>query len=305
MENPAPNPGAPQPAGGAPAKKALRTFAEFLESAPPDAAEEVSDLIVTNTSNSHRYLNSPELHLHCDVCDGVRIFHTGQDSFISGGLEFETVTYTCRNCRRTTKTFSLVLKDGKKSGVVQKLGELPPFGPSTPTRLFKLVGEEDRELFLKGRRAEIRGLGIGAFAYYRRIVEQQKGRIIEEIGEVAVKLKPSIDTAELFAKAKVETQFSKAIAMIKAAIPESLLIDGHNPLTLLHDALSEGLHALTVCLAIESISNMVCSPPLRLSHPRFGLDLGFMLFLEFPEFAIRKMRFRCSAKWHQALRTTH
>jgi len=43
----------------------------------------------------------------------------------------------------------------------------------------------------------------------------------------------------------VETQFSKAIETIKAAIPESLLIDGHNPLTLLHDALSEGLHAQT------------------------------------------------------------
>jgi hypothetical protein len=258
MENPTSNPGSPPPAGSVPPKKAIRTFAQFLESAPPDVAEEVSDLTVSNT-NGHRYLNSPELHLHCDVCGGVRIFHTGHDSFISGGLEYETVSYLCRNCCKTTKTFSLVLKDGKKSGVVQKLGELPPFGPPTPTRLFKLVGEEDRELFLKGRRAELRGLGIGAFAYYRRIVEQQKGRIIEEIGKVAVKLKPSNETAELFAKAKVETQFSKAIAMIKAAIPESLLIDGHNPLTLLHDALSEGLHAQTdeECLELATSIRVV------------------------------------------------
>ena len=34
-----------------------------------------------------------------------------------------------------------------------------------------------------------------------------------------------------------------AIEEIKPGIPGSLKIDGHNPLTLLHDALSEGLHA--------------------------------------------------------------
>jgi hypothetical protein len=259
MENPAPNPGSPQPAGGAPAKKVLRTFAEFLESAPPDAAEEVSDLSVATSYSPTLYVHTPDLHLHCDVCGGVRVFHTDASPTISGGLEFETITYKCRNCCRTVKTYSLVMKDGKSSGIVQKLGELPPFGPPTPTRLFKLVGEEDRELFLKGRRAELRGLGIGAFAYYRRIVEQQKGRIIEEIGKVAVKLKPSSQTAELFAKAKVETQFSKAIETIKAAIPESLLIDGHNPLTLLHDALSEGLHAQTdeECLELATSIRVV------------------------------------------------
>ena len=46
MDNPAPNPGSPPPAGGVPPKKALRTFAEFLESAPPDAVEEVSEQLI-------------------------------------------------------------------------------------------------------------------------------------------------------------------------------------------------------------------------------------------------------------------
>jgi hypothetical protein len=40
------------------------------------------------------------------------------------------------------------------------------------------------------------------------------------------------------------TQFSKSIDLVKNAIPPSLLIQGHhNPLTLLHSALSKGLHA--------------------------------------------------------------
>ncbi|QMV14898.1 hypothetical protein Vspart_02174 [Vibrio spartinae] len=37
-----------------------------------------------------------------------------------------------------------------------------------------------------------------------------------------------------------ETQFSKALNLAKDAMPESLLINGHSPILLLHSALSEG-----------------------------------------------------------------
>ena len=70
-----------------------------------------------------------------------------------------------------------------------------------------------------------------------------KNRIIDEMKKVAQKigLKPEVLVA--FETARNETQFSKAVDEIKEAIPESLLIDGHNPLKLLHTALSKGLHA--------------------------------------------------------------
>ena len=45
--------------------------------------------------------------------------------------------------------------------------------------------------------------------------------------------------------AKKETQFSKAVNAVKHGIPQALLLNGHNPLTLLHSALSEGMHAQT------------------------------------------------------------
>jgi hypothetical protein len=46
--------------------------------------------------------------------------------------------------------------------------------------------------------------------------------------------------------AKAETQFLKSVTFVRDAIPPSLLIDGHhNPLTLLHAALSTGLHEQT------------------------------------------------------------
>ncbi len=47
--------------------------------------------------------------------------------------------------------------------------------------------------------------------------------------------------------------------MAKDAIPESLLINGQNPILLLHGALSEGIHALSdeECLSIASSVRVV------------------------------------------------
>ncbi len=237
-----------QPAATADAAKpAAVKFRDFLESWPPDALAQISDLLMREVyTNNGRYLDAPAIQLHCDhaLCKGVRWFSPTDTNFISGSLDYEFVKYQCKNCSKTQKVFALLVAPDSPgvAGRVLKLGEVPTFGPPTPARVIKLIGP-DRELFLKGRRAELRGLGIGAFAYYRRVVEAQKGRIIEEIGKVAIKVEPSKATADLFAKAEAETQFSTAIDMIKDAIPEAILIDGHNPLTLLHSALSEGLHA--------------------------------------------------------------
>ena len=120
----------------------------------------------------------------------------------------------------------------------------------------------DREAFLKGRRAENQGLGIGAFSYYRRVIENQKSRIIDEIIKVATRIGAKQEMLDNLKKAQTETQFSKSIEMIKDGIPESLLISGgHNPLTLLHSALSEGLHAESDedCLEYASSIRIVLS----------------------------------------------
>jgi hypothetical protein len=101
---------------------------------------------------------------------------------------------------------------------------------------------EDREIFLKGRRCETQGLGIGAFVYYRRVVENQKNTILDEIIRVSAIIGAPAPMIKTLEDAKNETQFSKALASVKDAIPQTLLIKGHNPMALLHTALSGGLH---------------------------------------------------------------
>lgn len=140
------------------------------------------------------------------------------------------------------------------------MGEVPVFGDPTPTRLLSLLGSE-KDYFLKGRRAENQSLGIGAFAYYRRVVENQKNRILDEVIKVADLTNAPTSLKEALKQAREEPQFSRAVESLKGAIPDSLLIEGHNPLTLLHQALSEGIHAQTdeECLDLAGTIRTVLS----------------------------------------------
>ena len=74
-------------------------------------------------------------------------------------------------------------------------------------------------------------------------MEHQKNRILDEIIRVARTLSVSDKDIGLLEAAKKQRQFSTAVQSVKDAIPQALLLNGHNPLTLLYSALSEGLHA--------------------------------------------------------------
>jgi len=231
------------------------SFAEFLEGIPPSQNIKIKDLCAQKHNPGVGYfyqLQAPELQLHCtsNACNGLRFFRfaAGSRSFPQVGEAGEFfITYICSNCRETLKVFALqATRDSQEpeTGHCYKYGEDPPYGPPTPARLIRMLGD-DRELFLKGRRCESQGLGIGAFVYYRRAVEHQKNRILDEIIRVSKKIGASTDVIETLDSAKKEIQFSKALASVRDAIPQALLINGHNPITLLHSALSGGLHEQT------------------------------------------------------------
>lgn len=76
-------------------------------------------------------------------------------------------------------------------------------------------------------------------------MENQKNRILAEIVKVFEKIGVPQDKIDTLREAIKETQFSKALKMAKDVMPESLLIDGYNPILLLHHALSRGVHELS------------------------------------------------------------
>ena len=244
------------------------SFSEFLEAHPPNQLAKIAKIEDwyqrPDRNGNYQGLVTPQIQMHCpsEACNGVRFFRC-----ISAAPELSHprftntyLTYRCWNCQKFEKVFSVAARCDKEGddGEALKFGEIPPFGPPTSARLIKLIGP-DRETFLKGRRCENQGLGIGAFIYYRRVVENQKNRILLEIAKVAERVGASADTIATLKKAAEETQFSRALESAKSAIPESLLIDGHNPLGLLHSALSEGVHERTdeECLEIAGSVRVV------------------------------------------------
>lgn len=100
---------------------------------------------------------------------------------------------------------------------------------------------EHADLFQKGLVCESQGYGVGAFAYYRRIVELMTDRLLGALQEI-------IEDASLqaYQAALIDTRKSivaqEKIALVKDLLPASLRPDGMNPLALLHDLLSTGLH---------------------------------------------------------------
>lgn len=187
------------------------TFKSFLEETPPDTYVYLTD---TKGTKDGRYFVLPDIVLFCEsgVCSGSRVFRCDENVFGQSSWRCEFLTYRCSNCKSRLTTFAIaflpktmpsVVTDGRATCL--KLGQVPVFGPQTPARLISLIGL-DREIFLQGRRAENRGMGIGAFAYYRRVVENQKNKIIAEIAKVAKLVGSTPETDALFAAAIKETR---------------------------------------------------------------------------------------------------
>jgi hypothetical protein len=235
-------------------------FKDFLEKIPPGIEMQISDFAKARINFSGNYINPVALQLHCtsEKCQGIRLFDVdSQVSLESGKYNDDYLMYTCRNCRKERKVYSIhsFYDSQSKTWIVAKYGEIPAFGPPIPSRTYNFIGEE-RDLFLLGRKNENLGMGIGAFVYYRRVIESQKGRIFDELIRVISKISPNDAVIKELEAAKNETQFIKAVVSIKHALPPSLYINGYNPLTLLHSALSEGVHNHTDSECLELASDV-------------------------------------------------
>jgi len=195
-------------------------FEAFLEKSPPSVQREIRGLgtgtpYYSNTDGTIRYLATPDINTFCksDKCNGERLFSLDATIQLKPGTaKLVFLEYVCKNCTKTMRAIALWVRvaEDLTNGTAYKFGEYPPFGPSTPARVISLIGPQ-KDLYLAGRRAESQGMGIGAFAYYRRVIEGQKDRIFDEIIRVCNRLSTDPAVVEDLTNAKNETQFSKAV----------------------------------------------------------------------------------------------
>jgi hypothetical protein len=124
---------------------------------------------------------------------------------------------------------------------IEKLGA-PAIKIEIPKTIEKYLGRESGNWYYKAKLSLKENLGIGAFAYFRRIIEKELTRFVDDI--IAL---PSADL-ELKNIVKKHRNSSKPHLIyedIFPYLPNSLRVLDDNPLKLLYQQTSEGLHNLT------------------------------------------------------------
>lgn len=239
---------------------------EFLESYPVGTSQIVKNYYGERKdyagSSSPYFRATPRLNLYCDTCEGYRHFDGKwrfHQHFGDGDTVEDFIDYKCRDCSQGKKIFCISSRaDEGLKGHALKIAEYPDQYIEIPKSLRKLL-DSDFPLFSKGLKCEKFGLGIGAFAYYRRVVENRRTHLIGEMLKVAQKLNSPEDVITQLEEAHKEQQFTRAVDKVGEAIPESLRVDSHNPLKLLHKSLLVGAHHDTdeECLKIAHSIRLV------------------------------------------------
>lgn len=154
--------------------------------------------------------------------------------------------YLCTACENATVTFWIeinrpLVKVGSKNipgtqshkmpvyeSVTQwmrKVGQLPPWAPPPSDKPFeKLLSGSELSLYQKGLISESQSYGIGAYAYYRRIVEDTIDTLLESIAEL---IPPSAaeDYQRALQKVSATTIASDKIALVKGLLLATFRIE--------------------------------------------------------------------------------
>jgi hypothetical protein len=196
-----------------------------------------------------KYFRKPSLHMSCSICKSEQTFNMTNEYIFSGARpllrrpdgKVLKLVYLCEGCREFIRMFFVYIS--KDTTYFMKVGQHPAWDISVEKYISEMLkGHVDN--YKKGLACESQGYGIGAYAYYRRIVE-------EIIDNLLVSIKDLLSTEEIqryliaLEKTKNTKNADEKIALVKDLLPDSLRPNNMNPLAILHSSLSEGIHAKT------------------------------------------------------------
>lgn len=205
------------------------------------------------------------ISMECSICKASRPFHKpgygkGTAWPVAGDPPpppplksgIHSLEYECTGCLK--ETFLCWIEVDVRQNWMRKIGQVPPWSKRQDKNLAKLLSSH-QDYYKKGLACESHGYGIGANAYYRRIVEDIIDDLLASITDL---IEPN--EKEKYLKAIEETKKTivaqEKIALVKDLLPAILRPDGMNPLSILHGSLSEGLHDETDGECLESAKHI-------------------------------------------------
>lgn len=225
--------------------------AEFLETYPLYRRFKFS---VPETLDS---LKKVQINMHCQKCGDTRTFAMVNEywqgfewaNYLAKG-EIVHLKYLCVSCREFKRSFFVQLAEDRSS--ITKVGQMPAWSVKVDADVSLMLGSHQSYL-QKGMISESQGYGIGAFAYYRRIVEETIDGLLADVEQLIPESERATFSAAL-ARTKLTRVTSEKIELVQDLLPPILRPDNMNPLSLLHGVLSEGLHADSDerCLALAA-----------------------------------------------------
>lgn len=226
----------------------------FLETAPLYSWRAFQKPAQNRTS-----LGIQGVDIFCEVCQRERPFHDMRARGGGSGMNSPTpvlksgtsyLPFTCVSCRKSTKVYLVEQEVSDATVKLQKYGELPRAAVVRDRVLQKFL-QDDRENYQKASMCLAHEYGVGAFAYFRRIVENNISRLLDLLQQEAAATGGDAVLSEALGELKKDTPMSEKIRVANHALPAHLKPDGLNPLGRLYQVLSEGVHALSdaECLA--------------------------------------------------------
>jgi hypothetical protein len=206
----------------------------------------------------------PEIRINmiCRVCKSAQTFAmTNKYHELFGFLnapiagQILRMVYRCTHCLNFERFIFFKIDEQRKW--LMKIGQFPPWEISGDQNIERLLGKH-AGYYTKGLICESQGYGIGAFGYYRRIVEEIIDELLGEIADLLIGAELA-EYQEALEATKQTIVAQEKISLVKDLLPPILRPDGMNPLGVLHSALSEGLHADSdeTCLEFASTCRTV------------------------------------------------
>lgn len=192
-----------------------------------------------------------EVDAYCHICEQIRPFQDMRPRGGGAGMAVKALEsgtsyfeFSCVSCRKSHRLYLVEQVLDEDFIRIQKFGELPRAKLNRDRKLQRFL-KDDLDNYEKAIVCLSQEYGVAAFAYFRRIVENNIYRLLDLVQEDAQASERGNVGLEAIDELRKDSPMSEKIKVANRALPEYLKPDGLNPLGRLYQALSQGVHSLS------------------------------------------------------------
>ncbi len=217
---------------------------EFLENTPLYSWREFKSPDMNRSS-----LWIKEIDAYCETCKQKRPFQDRRSRGSGAGMPTKSLStgqsyfeFTCVSCSQDRHEYLVNQIVTDETIKIQKYGELPRKSLDRDPTLQKFFSN-DADYYEKAVICLSNGYGIAAFAYMRRIIENNINELLDMLQEDIKSTDAESTLLNKLLELKKTTPMSEKIKIANTALPEYLVPSGLNPLGKLYQILSAGIHS--------------------------------------------------------------